>query len=275
MDERRCPVELRDQIFNLMVTKYRDPFDALIRMNGNVVRAVLSKSYSIFDHTDFIDLIEQAVSTMGIEPLTKRVVIGDDMKAYVIFPQVTFAPDPTDHSKYGDGGLHPAMYIGNSERGGGCARVVGAVFRDYCQNGLIYGWSDTGVFETRHRFHSKMAMGLLVAEGIATALRMSEEATKKFIESQEIKVIQPTLAPLVDAWATRYGLTIESKEAWTSLIHNEAVQYGRPNDVRLFDIVNAATYLAQQKTDADSTEDIERMAGAILAYRPNSTARTV
>lgn len=46
-------------------------------------------------------------------------------------------------------------------------------------------------------------------------------------------------------------------------IYSEAASYGRADDIRLFDMVNAATYVAQSRP-AFETEMIERMAGDLL-----------
>jgi len=264
---KNCPEELKIKILNDLAHDYRDDANLMMRLKGNVVRAVLSSKYAQFDNLGFIDLIAEAVSTMGIEPEIHRSVIGDDMKAYVVFPQVTIAQDPDiQHTRYpGNGGLHPSLYLSNSERGGGSARVVGAVYRSICSNGVIFGWQEQSSFELRHVFHSRAAMGLLVAEGITEGLRMSEVAAKKFVEAQEIKVPQISLGGIVDGWAAKYGITITAKENWLAAITNETIVNGRQNDARLFDVINAATYIAQTREHAE-TELIERMAGDILAH---------
>lgn len=106
-------------------------------------------------------------------------------------------------------------------------------------------------------------MGALMADGIAEGLRMSEEATKRFIAAQDIKVPQVSLAGIVDGWANKYGITVETKENWLASITSEATANGRKDDPRLFDVINAATYIAQEQT-GQQTELIERMAGDIL-----------
>jgi hypothetical protein len=92
---------------------------------------------------------------------------------------------------------------------------------------------------------------------------MSEEATRKFIASQDKKIAAPNLRHLVDEWAGKYGITIDAKENWLTSITNEAIVNGRHDDVRVFDMVNAATYVAQTQKSW-SSELMERMAGDIL-----------
>lgn len=261
-----CPDELRVHLMNKLANTYRPKADTLVRMREDTIRAVLSSKYTKFDNTTFIDLVAQAVDTMGIEPRIHRTILGDDLKAYIVFPQVTFAPDPQHpEPHHGNGGLHPAMYISNSERGGGSARVVGAVYRSICSNGMIMGWHTNDNFEVRHIYKSSMAMGLLVAEGITAALKMSEEATKAFIAAQEVHIEKPHLGHIVNEWATSYGLTVEAKEDWLATITSELVQNGRQDDPRAFDVINAATYVAQTQR-MEETETMERMAGDLLAH---------
>lgn len=266
-----CPENLKVDVLNDLAGIYRDSADYLVRMKGNVIRALLSNQYSIFDNKEFVDLVGEAVSTMGITPSVARYSLDDDMRAYIVFPQVTFAPDPQVITRLpgeprgndDDGGLHPAIYISNSERGGRSAKVVGAVYRSICTNGMIFGWRDENAFVVRHRFHSKAMMATMVADGIAEGLKMSEEATRRFIASQDKKIPAPNLRHLVDDWAGKYGITVEAKENWLAGITNEAIVNGRHEDVRVFDMVNAATYVAQTRNGSE-VEHIERMAGDIL-----------
>ena len=259
-----CPENLKVDVLNDLASIYRDSANYLVRMKGNVIRALLSNQYSIFDNKEFVDLVGEAVSTMGITPSVARYSLDDDMRAYVVFPQITFAPDPQSPSRNNDdGGLHPAIYVSNSERGGRSAKVVGAVYRSICTNGVIFGWREENAFVVRHRFHSKAMMAAMVADGIAEGLKMSEEATRRFIASQDKKVAAPNLRHIVDEWAGKYGITIEARENWLASITNEAIVNGRHDDVRVFDMVNAATYVAQTR-DGSEVEHIERMAGDIL-----------
>ena len=262
---KSCPEPLKMKIMTELATIYRDNTNHLIRMKGDVIRAMLSKQYSQFDNVEFVDLVAEAVSTMGIEPKVQRYTLDDDLRAYIVFPAITFAPDPEagNQPHPDNGGLHPALYISNSERGGGSTKVAGAVYRAICSNGVIYGWKEEETFKVQHRFHSQAMMGALVADGIAYALKMSEEATMKFIAVQDAKVSPVALGGIVNGWAEKYGLTVDAKENWLNSISTEALTHGRMGDVRVYDMVNAATYIAQTRPGAE-TERMERMAGAIL-----------
>lgn len=260
---KHCPEELKVEILDELAGRWRDEANMLIRMKGETIRAVLSDQYSIFDNNEFVDLVGEAVSTMGIEPQVHRYTVGDDMHAYMVFPQITFADDPQANNNHDDGGLHPALYLSNSERGGGSARVVGAVYRSICTNGVIYGWRADNTMQVRHRYHSRAMMAALMADGIAEGLRMSEEATKRFIATQDKKVAQVNLGGIINDWASKYGLTVDAKDNWLSAIATETVVNNRREDPRVFDLINAATYVAQTRSESE-TEIFERMAGDIL-----------
>lgn len=267
--DKHCPPTLAKKILNEL-TQVRPDAKMMVRTKSDHVRAFLSDSYTVFDHKDLLDLVCQAVDTMGgVDPLVKRVEVGDELSAYVIFPEVTFAHDPRDNGKGGE--LHPALHIRNSERGGGTAKITSAVFSGYCQNGMIYGYKANEVLSIRHRYISTAVMGSLVAQSIATGLEMSEEAAKAFVQSQEIHIPPVNLSRITERWATNYGLSVSEREDWLKAITGESNRNERPDDVRLFDVLNAATWIAQQKEPVLAVQ-YESMAGDMLRSYHRSEA---
>ncbi len=239
----------------------------MIRNKGDLIRAVLSDQYTVFDNHQLVDLVAEAIGSMGIQPEIKRVAVGDELSSYILFPQVTVDHDPRANGE-GSGNLHPAIHVSNSERGGGATKIVGAVFSKVCQNGLIYGWNAEDTLSIRHRYLSTEAMGYLVAQSVAAGLKMSEAATKAFVQSKEVHVPMVSLGNIVSDWAAKYGLTVSTKESWLGLICGEMNQNERPDDPRAFDIINGATLLAQQ-LDPIEAVTLERMAGGLLeAFSP-------
>lgn len=285
-DKKHCPPELKNDILNKLVS-LRDPARLLIRSKGEIIRAVLSDEYTKFDNKELVDMVGEAIATMGVAPEVHRTEIGDEMRGYILIPQITFNNDPTkpiigqglkgtsdwgvhtsatQSSPYGDGGLHPAVYISNSERGGGSAKIVGAVYRYVCGNGMIWGWDSQEIFSIRHRFVSMNAMKTLVGEAMAIAFKMSEEAARAFVASQEVHLEKANLKGLISEWSNKYGISVEATDNWLAVTTGEAMGYGRGNDPRLFDLVNGATYVAQQR-DSNERQMMERMAGDILRSR--------
>jgi hypothetical protein len=259
-DDRHCPADLASVILNRLV-ETRPPQQIMIRSKADTVRAILSDQYTKFDNHQLVDLVARAVGTMGIEPDIKRVVVGDDLAAYILFPQVTVAVDPRNGGSKAN--LHPAMHIRNSERGGGKAKIAPAVFTGVCSNGMIYGLKNEDALSVSHRYISMDTMGVLVADAIAVALKMSADAAQKFVKSVEVKLEPRSLAGIVAGWASQYGLTVGERDDWMNAIVAETNQNERPDEPRLFDVLNGATYLAQSREPALAV-NLERMAGAML-----------
>jgi len=258
LKDERCTKELRAKIMNnLAVTRAKDGL--FIRHKGDTVRAVLSDEYTRFDNVKFIDLIGQAIEHLGYETVVLRPVVGDHLSAYILMPQITFNQDPNGH-----GGLHPAVYVSNSEVGTGAARTAGGLYLDYCENGSIHGWKAEEALAVRHRFLSVGAMRSIVASGIAGALKMSEQAAKDYVAAQDIHLEPVNLKGIVDKWATKYGLTVGAKENWLAAAIGESSNQGRKPDPRVLDLFNGATYSAKLINSVPERELVERMAGDML-----------
>jgi hypothetical protein len=264
-DPDHCPPPLRGKLLTYLA-KSRKPESLLMREHDGTLRAVLSDDYTRFDHGQFIDLVTQAVESMGpqVNAQVFRAEIGDEMRAYVLLPEVTFGQLPgTDDGGHGNGGLHPGIYISNSEIGTGAARTSGGLYRATCQNGMIYGWSAGEIVRVRHLFIHQAALLAVIASAVAAGFKMSERAALAFIESQQIHMRPTGLEGLVEKWVTKYGLSVDRKADWLTAISTETATYGRPDDPRLFDVTNALTYIAREK-DAAEREMMERAAGDLI-----------
>lgn len=258
---KRCPVDLRDSILN-QLAQLRDNDELFIRHKGDNVRAVLSNRYTPFDNVQFVDLIVQAVETMGVEAQVLRPFIGDELSAYVVVPSVTFDNDPSYKGR-DNGGLHPAIYISNSEIGTGAARTTGGLYRSFCSNGAIYGWKAEESLIVRHRYLTASAMLSIVAAGIAEALRMSEKAALAYVKAQDIAVEPVSLKPIVEEWARKYGISVSAKENWLKGITVESAEQEHEQTM-LIDVFNAATFSAHTIETVAERELVERMAGDML-----------
>ena len=258
-----CPDELRVDILNKLVD-LREDTRWLMRMKADRLRAVLSDQYTKFDNAPLVDLVAEGLDEIGMQPQVFRPQVGDTMRAYILFPQVTVAQDPKGLlSSHGDGGLHPALYVANDETGRGMVRVHGGLFRAICSNGAIFGWQKEDLFGQRHRFLSENIMRLFVTEAIASGLKMSAEGAERLIRAQEVHLQKPNLKGIMDGLAERYGLTVDTRETMDNSLASELFDYGRPNDATLFDLVNAITFTAQSRGE-EERETMERMAGDLL-----------
>jgi hypothetical protein len=284
---REEDIPLRSEVMNALL-RYRDG-DAkwLMRLRNSdqavdqpestILRATLSDKYSKFDNVQFLEMVAKGVEELGTEAQIHRAETGDDLRAYILLPKISFdkpggalPPPPAGGAPghtfdYGDGGLHPAVYIRNSEVGGGSARVHGAIFRAVCSNGAIIGWNlDEGLgVRVIHTHKSEAAIWMIISSAIADALKMSEEGAKRFIDTQAELVEPSDLKGIVNGWVAKYGLSIEFGENWLGAITGNAAAYGRSQAPTLFDVINGATEIAQG-LEGSQREKAEVMAGAIL-----------
>jgi len=254
----KCPPDLERTIFNRLLTKEaEDNREYLLRAKGDSARAVLSSDYTVFDNSQFVDLVARGMDSVG-DTLVQvfRPSVGDRLRSYILLPEITFNKDY--------GGLHPGVYIRNSEIGDGAARVTGGLYRAVCSNGVVYGWdADTAVI-LRHRYYNTGMIAAMVSAAIAEGLRLSEEAALRFVASESVHIEKKSLRPLIDKWAEKYGLSRPVADEWAGMTVGNAGEFGRVNDPRMMDVVNGATYLAQRQEDETFAEAIERMAGEIL-----------
>lgn len=268
---------LRADVMNAVI-RHRESTSLMLRQDGNTLRAVLSDQYSAFNHTELLDLIAGAIETkmgeVGKEIRVFKGQIGDVMRGYVLLPNVTFARDPraNGQSEHGEGdqlnpgsngGLHPAIYVTNSEIGTGKVRIHGGLYSSVCDNGAIYGWNEKIGLELIHRHVSRRTIASAVADSLVAAFELSEKMAHRFIYSQMIFLEPTKIEKLADSWAEKYGLTLESTEAWENMIEVEAAQNQRRGAPALFDAVNAVTFSAQNAIP-DEAEVMERIGGDLL-----------
>lgn len=292
LDERHVGPELRAHVMNLML-EARENSTILLRHKADTLRAVLSDQYSVFNHTDAVDLVAGALDQMGDlggDVQVHNPQVGDVLRAYVLLPRVTITQDPgarggehvaltpdtgNAHGPGGHewtggdprgngGGLHPAIYLTNSEVGTGRVRIHGAMFRAVCSNGAIVGWKQGEGLDLVHRNLSRRTIASAMADALVEAFRMSEDAVNRFVASQAI-LLEPTkIGGLAREWGDKYGISLPNIEAWTKMVTAEAGANGRLEAPALFDLVNAATFLAQSVGGADEREALERVGGDLL-----------
>jgi hypothetical protein len=116
----------------------------------------------------------------------------------------------------------------------------------------------------RHRYFDSNVLAAMVAGALAEGLRLSEEAAEKFVASESVHIESKSLRPLIDKWAEKYGLSKTVADEWQGASVGNAGESARANDVRMMDVVNGATYVAQRQENETFAEAIERMAGEIL-----------
>ena len=232
--------------------------------DGDICRAVLTKHYRPFDNDEFIDAIMEAVTTKGVDPDTCKVgkwQVGSDMHGFLILPNIQFDRQngrPPTADGGGSGGLHPGAKFSNSEVGRRRTRIDGGGWRGYCENGMIFGWQENTSFAMVHR--GQRVMSLMVNEALADALQLSEEGSLKFMEKMALKVERTDIGQIVNDWSTKYGFSVASTEAWTSLVTADSYR----GEISEFDVINSLTYVARDLDNMEEAEKLQIAAGEMV-----------
>jgi hypothetical protein len=268
-DEKWFPPELRKDCFEYKF-KSMPQENQLIRgrhsIDGELCRAVLTRHYRPYDNQEFIDAIVEAVSVKGVDPRTVKVgswTIGSDMRGIGILPNIRFdqwgngGPPTADGG--GSGGLHPGFKFGNSEIGRSRTRIAGGGWRSFCENGVIYGWNSKAEFSVVHR--GQKVMSLMVNEGIADALILSEEGSRKYMEKMVAQVEKTDIGDIIELWSSKYGFTVESTEAWKTMVEAEVTVHG---EISEFDVINSLTYVARDEENDEYQENLQIAAGDMV-----------
>jgi len=253
--EKKCPPDFEPEVFNRMLQQEAGKGrEYLVRSKGDVVRAVLSDEYTVFDNSRFVGLFENHID--GAHAVVHRPSVDDHLRAYVLFPEIELS------DKYG--GLHLGVYIRNSEIGDGGAKIAGGLYRSVCTNGLVFGWECKEAMVFNHRYYDQSMMAAMIAAAMATALQMSEVAARLFVASESIHIEQKTVRPLLERYAKKYGVSKSVIDETVGATTGNAGEYGRAREPRLMDVVNAVTYVAQRQDSETFQEAMERMSGEIL-----------
>lgn len=264
----RCPGDLHDQILNRLAVE-RQNQRLMLRGYSDYIRGVLSDEYTPFDNLETLQLIasgiEMAVGnddSMGEYKLHRAGIagLGEYMSGYLLFPNVEVAPEPTGRGS----ALHPAIYFRNGEVGGSSLRIAAGVFRSVCTNGAIFGWHDEDVFILRHRWVNRESLAVLAAQAVGKALTLSEVACRMLYDTIQIQIKPVQIKSLAAKWKEKYGLPANVTGLWIAGTEQEATMYGRADDIRLFDMVNTLTALAQAQEDVSLQERMEIGAGDLV-----------
>jgi len=263
---QRAPWELRDLNMNWLAENRPDK-GLLIRLDGDKVRAIMSEQYTPFDTHTFLPMVIDAVKATGWNHILGRTWYDrDHLSAYLLFPDIKVDQDP--RSDNGKGQLHPAAFISNNEVGRGGVRVLPAVFTGVCLNGVIFGLrSKANTFEggfIRHRWIDVELIKRQVANAIAGALEMSEERTKKYVQSYEIPIEEGSLKALVSKWGDKYNLSNEQQSTWESTAIQEARTRGQNEDLTWGDLINGVTRMSHYVGDATVANQYDGIGGDLI-----------
>ena len=264
-DPEKCPRELREQVFNWKFLNAEQK-DFFLRLRSGNLRAVLTEQYTPFDHADLFGAVYNALEQEDMLPHVEvlKQSLGDTMSAYIVWKGTDFNGNGNGRPMGdggGTGGLKPAVYVSNSEIGTGASRIHGGLYRSFCVNGMILGWEAKNTFQIIHRHKNRKTISLLANEAIAVALKLSEKAAVKFIESQNQFIAPSSLKSIIGKWSRKYGLTVGQNESWLETLTTQVDSTGQ---VSYADIINEATYAANRTEDSELAQTFERMAGEMV-----------
>lgn len=263
-DDEKCPEDLRGLVANWKLERAERNWLIRQRDNGETVRGILSDEYRPYNHFQFVQAIDKALAHEGLDVEVLLKQFSDEMRAYIILPQVDFGSQRENRGSAdggGNGGLHPAIYTGNSEIGTSKVRIGPGGFRGYCANGQVYGWRSEAMFSVIHRFYSVAEMELKINEAIIRALKFSEESAIKFMDTVAVELNPQRVGDLIDEWAGKYGVLVDHKELWKQTAE---VHVAERDGYTLFDVINDASFTARDVDVPWRAETMERMAGDMV-----------
>jgi len=164
------------------------------RMIGGrgVVRAILSKDYTVLNNSQIINAVRENLEGTGLEYKVESVYI-DDGRFHM---RITF--DPTTQA-FGrdiagaDDIIRSGVDIINSETGRSSFRMEPMIFRQVCSNGLKawVGDEDNERIVQRHIFISTKELNDLVIRGISGSVETAQKVLNKFESTKKIVVMDP------------------------------------------------------------------------------------
>lgn len=265
LTSNKCPEDLEETIIMRLAKEHEGSKDSLLRLRGmgdyQVLRAVLSDQYLAYNHYDLWTDVKNAIigtKLEGLNPIIWKPSVSDTMDAWILFESVVADPENDNIRLYdggGAGGLKPAIHIRNSEDGTGKVKVESGLYRSYCTNGVIFGFTNNNRISAVHRGNSKHWLSTNVALAVAGAARDCGIGISKFIETTHQKIRAEVVNDIVDDWAKKYNIAVGTVEDWKASLYNiESVG----------DFVMATADFAGTRGDREEVTTMETMAGDML-----------
>jgi hypothetical protein len=199
-----------------------------------------------------------AITGTGLEKLQPKVwkpYISDVMDFWMFFDGVLADPDEPvgSYDGGGSGGLHPAMHIRNGEDGTSRVIVQAGLMRDYCSNGVVFGFESSAQLKAVHRGHTKYFMNAGVGFAVTEAARLSGLGIKKYIEATNIE-LHKEVNTIVDEWAKSFKVTADIDD-WKIAVSRSRT---------LGDLAMATSDFAGTLNDRDDQVQLETVAGDMI-----------
>lgn len=224
---------------------------------NDVIRAIVSERYGVIDNSQAMDIIANALPSLGGALASHLFNDGDDIYGNILLPDhMKSEPD----SDYGVG-----IAFKNSEIRNSTFRISPFLFRAICLNGMIWGRQNSKE-EINQKHLGEINIDTLQAEvkrAIQIALTQGNDMLVLLGYAKQVKVENPlaTIAML----ARDEKMTIEQGKLWhKGYLDSLHERHGDVHENTAFGIINGLTRSAQDYTGA-TREQMETTASKILA----------
>lgn len=254
----------------------REPELRMVRTLDGVARAFLSNSYQRLDNNEVLAATLPIMAKQFETRLIGSHVNPDRMRIKCLF---TGDEHKVDVGTTRDGSrdtLRAGFEFGNSETGQGSMYLHGFFYRDYCENGCVFGKTDTASLRQIHLGKRlDVSPGLELSDETRRAedvLRVSafkdvlrQLSSPEWVQSmgEKIRAARDTATvkhatTAVQAVCKEVGLPQSDAD---SVLHNLL----RDDDLTKWGMVNAVTAVANSKDNFEEASSIESMGGELLA----------
>lgn len=216
--------------------------DFLVRGKNDIVRALLSDSYVIYNNRQVADIVTSLLNKDDSVYIHRFHYSYRSMYVKVVSRELV-----------ADDGLRAGIVIGNSEVGSASVSVEPFVFRLACTNDLVV--TDDRSKRLPHIWFTHQELTRRLAEGVSTAFVGAADSMDRFLKAKD--------EPIMDPLETIKRLARERKMTEEFAKKVETSYLSEPQSNK-YEIINAFTGAARTLQDHETRMDIERFAGKLL-----------
>lgn len=241
----RCPPRLQREHVRWFMGQDEATRPVRLRIvRGNIVRAILTDSYTPLDDVEVVPAFAEALCDVEVKVVSFS---QDDDYTHlrIVFPRTEREVRPGDLVQVG-------LHLSNSEVGLRAVRVDSLLFRLVCSNGAVRRERTGQAY--RHVGKPDRLREAVVA-AIAEAREGAERLSKSFKDSADVELV--TARPIIDGKTRTAGLTRGQAAAIEA-------EFNAAGDRTLFGLVNAFTRAAQREGSAEARFRMERAGTELL-----------
>lgn len=263
---RSLPAKLQMACMNWGLAQ--EPQNALFRLAGNEVRAIMSERYAAIDDAFLLDLVDDVITKSGYrdEAVVRATATGPHTVLRITVPSAAVAVQRGDVIEYG-------LDIANSELGLRSVQVTPITHRLICTNGMR-AWRSEASLRMRHigdparlRDQLRDAVPVALAEARGDIERW-RRATEILIDNalEEIEDLRtyglsgPEVHAIGRSLASATGLLSADSSA-------ESLSSALRTSTSAFELANAITATARERTDVAARLQLESLGHRYLVSK--------